>query len=63
VKPQGQKTLPFQFHTVLLNGYTPREDNRTITTIKDRERPEVQGLVIKDFTVQYLKDIAEWQLV
>lgn len=63
VKPQGQKTLPFQFHTLLLNGYTPRTDARTITTIKDRERSEVAGLVVKDFTLQYLRDVAGWELV
>lgn len=62
VKPQGQKTLPFQFHTLLLNSYTPRGESRTITTVKDRERVEVAGLVVKDFTIQYLRDIAGWEL-
>lgn len=60
VKPVGQKELPYQFHTVLLTGRT--DDKRAITAVKDREREEVAGLVINNFTNDYLVNVAGWQL-
>ena len=60
VKPEGQKDLPYQFHTVLLCGYDVRSGRRTITTVKDREREEVRGLEIKNFAMDYLKGIGGW---
>lgn len=60
VKPVGQKDLPFQFHTVLLTGR--KGDDFTITTVKDRERPEVSSLVVKNFTTDYLVNIGKWSL-
>jgi hypothetical protein len=66
VKPVGQKDLPFQFHTVLLSG---RRDvpgqpvQRTISAVKDRERPECEGLVVQNFTTDYLVNVAGWALV
>lgn len=63
-KPAGQKHLPHQFHTILLNGLTPRDTRvKTITSIKDREREMVAGKVITNFTKDYLVDIAKWSLV
>lgn len=63
VKPKGQKELLYQFHTVLLTGRDPRSGARTITSVKDRERTEVSGKVVKSFTVDYLKDVGGWELV
>jgi hypothetical protein len=60
VKPVGQKQLPYQFHTILLTGRNSEE--RTITAVKDRERAEVSGLVVKNFTMDYLVNIADWKL-
>lgn len=60
VRPEGQKKLPFQFHTLLLAGFTPRTGHRTITTVKDRERQEHSGLVISNFALDYLKGTAGW---
>ncbi len=62
VKPDGQKTLLFQHHSVLLTGLDPRTDKRTITTVKDREREEVNGLVVTNFAMDYLKKIGGWVL-
>ncbi len=60
VKPVGQKFLPFQFHTVLLSGRSG--DKRTITAVKDRERPEADGLEVKNFTTDYLVNVAGFKL-
>lgn len=62
VKPKGQKDLPYPFHTLLLTGRDAR-GTRTLTTVKDRERTEVKGLVLNSFTVDYLKGIGGWELV
>lgn len=66
VKPVGQKELAFQFHTILLHkkviqpGQPP---TRTITAVKDRERPECVGVVVQNFATDYLVNVAGWQLV
>ncbi len=62
VKPEGQKDLPFMFHTILLTSRDGR-GNYTLTTVKDRERPELAGLVTSSFTVDYLKGVANWEMV
>lgn len=62
VKPTGQKDLPYQFHTVLISGYNLRTGNRTLTTVKDRERRELSGQECKNFAIDYLKDIAGWEM-
>lgn len=66
LKPEGQKDLPFQFHTVL---YATRvvdpvtqQAERTITAVKDRERPECEAVVVKNFTTDYLVNIAGWKM-
>ena len=64
IKPSGQKDLPFQFHTLLINDRitTPAGDKRVITTIKDRERPELKGAEVKNFTNDYLVKVGGWTL-
>lgn len=65
VKPAGQKELPFQFHTLLLAGkvQTPGQPAQyTLTTVKDRERKELVGQVVSNFTVDYLVNIGGWQV-
>lgn len=64
VKPVGQKDLPFQFHTVLIADRItlPTGDQRIIMTVKDRERPEAKGAVIKNFATDYLVNIGGWTL-
>lgn len=66
VKPSGQKELAFQFHTLLLAGKTSTpgsgESKWTLTTVKDRERPEVRGAEVKNFTNDYLVKIGGWTL-
>jgi hypothetical protein len=61
VKPVGQKDLPFQFHTLLVSD---RDFNgtRLISTVKDRQRQEVRALPISNFAVDYLTNIAGWQV-
>lgn len=61
VRPRGQKQLGHQTHTTLLCA-VDRKGERTITTIKDREREIVAGKVVKEFTVDYLTSIAGWHL-
>jgi hypothetical protein len=66
VKPVGQKDLAFQFHTVLLSGRADapgRPTVRTISSVKDRERPECEGLPIVNFATDYLVNVAGWALV
>lgn len=65
VKPAGQKELPFQFHTLLLAGKSQmvgQPVKYTLTTVKDRERQEVSGLQVTNFTMDYLVNIAGWQV-
>ena len=63
VKPKGQKDLFYQMHTVLLTGRDNRTGNRTLTSIKDRERTELEGAVVKSFTTDYLQSVGGWKLV
>lgn len=65
VKPVGQKELPFQFHTVLLAGKTQmagKPAQYTLTTVKDRERSELVGQVVSNFAIDYLINVAGWQM-
>lgn len=66
IKPVGQKDLPFQFHTLMLTGLesTPGQTPKhVLTTIKDRERPLLDGQEVKNFTQDYLVNVAKWALV
>lgn len=65
VKPSGQKELPFQFHTLLLAGKTQTPGSPaqyTLTSVKDRERRELVGQPISNFTVDYLVNVGGWQV-
>ena len=61
IKPVGQKDLPFQFHTLLLTNRNGNGD-RTLTAVKDRERKELSGQPISNFTTDYLVKVAGWSL-
>jgi len=66
VKPSGQKELPFQFHTLLIAGKTTQPGTSTtkytLTTVKDRERVELVGQEVTNFTIDYLQKVAGWQI-
>ena len=59
LKPEGQKRLGFGVSTVLL--FTKDKDGYYLTTVKDREREELEGEEWGNFTRTYLKDIAGWR--
>lgn len=61
VKPEGQKSLAYQFHTVLLTG-EPRTGEYTLTTVKDRERTQLDKTPVKKFALDYLVKIGGWRL-
>lgn len=61
VMPAGQKQLGYQVHTILLNQVT-RQGAVTTTTVKDRERPVLTDASINEFTIEYLVNVAGWQL-
>ena len=60
-KPVGQKFLAFEFHTVLIANRRLTGE-RVLTTVKDRERTELRGQAINNFTVDYLVNVAGWSL-
>ena len=60
-KPKGQKQLGHQYHTVLRFHYARPGDWR-VTTIKDRQRPMLDGQPVKDFVLDYLVKVAQWRL-
>ena len=63
VRPTGQKHLGHIPHTVLLTRVaTPGEVY--LTTIKDRERPPLDGATqLNEFAIDYLVTVAGWKLV
>jgi len=61
VKPEGQKALAYQFHTVLLTG-EPRTGEYTLTTVKDRERVQLEKTPVKKFALDYLVKVGGWRL-
>lgn len=61
VKPEGQKALAFQFHTVLLLSDSGRQGYR-VSTIKDREREKLKNAELQDFVPNYLVKVAGWKL-
>ena len=61
-KPKGQKTLAYTPHTVLWLNKT-RVGEYHMTTAKDRERREMEGVEVKDFARDYLMRVAGWRPV
>lgn len=62
VMPVGQKHTPHKFSTILWN--TSKQPGQfQITTIKDRSRPVLQSQPVMDFAIDYLVNVAAWQLV
>lgn len=57
VRAEGQKHLAHSFHTVLLLGKT-RMGEYQLTTIKDRNRREVEKAALGEFATDYLLKIA-----
>ena len=60
VKPVGQKANAHMFHTVLLLS-KGRVGEWRMTTVKDRERAEVENQPVTDFAIEYLLKIARWR--
>lgn len=60
VKPEGQKNTGNLFQTVLLCRNTGLNEWR-ITTVKDRERAQIEGEVVKSFSLDYLIKRAGWR--
>lgn len=61
VRPKGQKHLGHQPHTVLL--MQPFAGGEWyMTTIKDRERPRLEGQKVSDFVIDFLVNVAGWEL-
>lgn len=61
VRPRGQKELGYQAHTILLSSGN-RAGEAFLTTIKDRERTPLSDLKVNEFAVDYLVNVAGWQL-
>lgn len=61
VRPGGQKSMGFQFFSVLwmLN---PKEGEWSITTIKDLKRTYLVNQKVDDFVMDYLVGVAGWVL-
>lgn len=64
VKPEGQKALAYQFHTVLLTGERKVGDETEyfLTTVKDRERAQLDKATVRKFALDYLVKVAGWRL-
>lgn len=60
VKPAGQKRLGYMPSTVLLAGKT-RMGEYQLTTVKDRNRVELEHETIGDFATDYLVKVAGWK--
>lgn len=61
VKPKGQKSLAFQFHTVLYLQQS-RGDKFVMNTVKDRSRELLKKKEFTDFVAAYLAPVAGWKL-
>lgn len=59
VKPKGQKRWPYIVQTVLLTAKS-RAGVYTLTTVKDREREELEEEEFEDFAEDYLMEVAGW---
>ncbi len=61
VRPQGQKHLGHSFRTILLAQH-PKRDQWVLSTVKDRERTQLEGEKVSEFTLSYLRKVAGWTL-
>lgn len=61
VKPKGQKSLPFQFHTVLYMQQAKGE-KWVMNSAKDRSRELLKKKEFTDFVAAYLVGVAGWKL-
>jgi ABC-type dipeptide/oligopeptide/nickel transport system ATPase component len=62
MKPEGQKALPFLFHTIILT--QEASTDWRLTTVKDRQRERVVGKVVTEgggFPMSYLIPTAGWK--
>lgn len=64
VRPEGQKNLGHQVHTVLrsINASEPRKQEWRVTTIKDRQREMLVSARMEDFVLNYLVEVAKWEM-
>lgn len=62
LKPQGEGSLKHVAATTLFLDH-PKRNVWRITTIKDRNRDEVDRMVVEDFGVDYLMSVAGWTRV
>lgn len=61
VKPKGQGRMHHVAHTTLFMA-KKAQGQYTLTTVKDRNRTEVERLPIGDFAMDYLKSVAGWSV-
>lgn len=57
MKPDAQKDSPYMVHTVL------RVNRQRLYTVKDRERKQLDGEKVTDFSKDYLLRVAGWRPV
>lgn len=60
-RPQGQKFLGHYFRSIFFT--QKAKTGWRINSVKDRNRPLLEGTELTNFTMQYLKEVAGWQLV
>ena len=61
VRPRGQKSLGFQFHTILLM-QQGSNDKWQYTSVKDRGRSKPAKHPVGDFVMDYLVEVGGWSL-
>ncbi len=69
IRPGGRKEMAHEFQTVLIMTYSRHGSHKEngdevsgswhLTTVKDRERPMLDGEELKDFGLQYIRKIAK----
>lgn len=60
-RPDAQKSLGHQMHTVL-HVQMVRDGEPTVLSVKDRERELLKGATVKDFVREYLMPVGGWAL-
>ena len=69
IRPGGRKEMDHEFQTVLIMTYSRHGTHKEsgdeapgswhVTTVKDRERPMLDKMELKDFALQYIRKIAK----